>query len=109
MDHLPKEYYAVIFTSTQTGEDEEEYAKMATRMVELASQQEGYLGIESVHDTEGQGITVSYWKDEASIRQWRQNAEHLEAQGKGREKWYRNFSLRVAKVEREYHFSSEVE
>ena len=97
-------YFAVIFTSKHTGIDEEEYAIMADRMEKLASEQPGYLGIESARSDDGLGITVSYWKDEASIRNWKTNTEHLFAQQLGKEKWYEHFTLRVAQVHREYRF-----
>jgi len=51
-------------------------------MVELAAKQDGYLGIELAR--EGLGITVSYWKDLESIKKWKDNAEDLIAQGKGK-------------------------
>jgi hypothetical protein len=59
-------YYAVIFTSTRTSIDEG-YAGMADRMVELASQQPGFLGVESVRGADGLGITVSYWSSPEAI------------------------------------------
>ena len=94
-------YYAVIFSSKRTpGEDG--YGDMADRMVELASQQPGYLSVESTRDADGFGITVSYWQDEASIANWKKNAEHQLAQLYGHERWYEHFELRVAKVERAY-------
>ena len=94
-------YYAVIFSSKRTpGEDG--YGDMADRMVELASQQPGYLGVESTRDADGFGITVSYWQDEASIANWKKNAEHQLAQQYGHERWYEHYELRVAKVERAY-------
>lgn len=95
-------YYAVIFTSEQTA-DTAGYETMAARMVELAAAQPGFLGIESARS--GLGITVSYWRDLASIAQWRQHAEHLVAQQLGRERWYERFSLRIARVEREWSFA----
>ena len=73
---------------------------MADRMVELAAEQPGFLGVESVRD--GLGITVSYWKSLEAIKHWKQNAEHKEAQRLGHEKWYASFKLRIAKVERDY-------
>lgn len=94
-------YYAVIFTSRH-GEDTEGYGEMAERMVELAATMPGYLGIESVKNTEGHGITVSYWKDEESIRAWKANAEHRAAQETGQTRWYKEYALRVARVERAY-------
>jgi heme-degrading monooxygenase HmoA len=94
-------YYAVIFTSKRTAGDLG-YGAIASLMVDLAATMPGYLGAESVRDANGMGITVSYWKDEASIRHWKQNGEHLQAQAKGRKGWYETFSVRVAKVERAY-------
>lgn len=92
-------YYAVIFTSLRTDGDDG-YGEMAERMVELAAQQPGFLGIESARD--GLGITVSYWDSLEAIKQWKANLEHKEAQKKGREQWYSSYRVRVAKVEREY-------
>jgi len=73
---------------------------MAERMVELASQQPGFLGIESVREI--LGITVSYWESLEAISNWKKNAEHQQAQQSGREQWYSKFKVRVAKVERDY-------
>jgi len=92
-------YYAVIFTSLRT-ELNEGYGQMADRMMELAAQQPGFLGVESVRDE--LGITVSYWTDLESIRRWKSNVEHLAAQKMGREKWYSSFKTRISKVERDY-------
>lgn len=97
----PPPYYAVIFSSTRTAENDG-YADTAARMVELAQQQPGFLGIESARQEIG--ITVSYWESEAAIRAWHANAEHQLAQRLGRDKWYSAFELRVAKVERAYSF-----
>ena len=69
-------------------------------MVELASKQPGFLGVESAR--EDVGITVSYWSDPESIRNWKANIEHLEAQKLGHEKWYASFKTRISKVERDY-------
>lgn len=97
-------YYAVIFTSVRT-EGDNGYAEMADRMVELASQQEGFLGVESARNEVG--ITVSYWRDLESIKKWKFNAEHSIACTKGRETWYESFTVRIARVEREYSFICE--
>lgn len=94
-------YYAVIFTSLRT-EGDNGYDQMAQRMVELAMQQPGYLGLETAR--EGLGITVSYWDSLEAITAWKAVAAHLVAQRLGREKWYASFQLRVCKVERDYGF-----
>ncbi len=94
-------YYAVIFSSQRTKGDGG-YGKMAARMVELAAQQPGFLGVESVRGTDGFGITVSYWSSAEAISAWKANLEHLIPQEMGKRAWYEHYELRVAKVERAY-------
>ena len=98
-------YYAVIFSSRMADDDAEGYGAMAARMVDLAKEQDGFLGVESASRTsEGFGITVSYWRDLESIKSWKAVSEHAAAQKMGREAWYQNYRLRIARVEREYGF-----
>ncbi len=97
-------YYAVIFTSLRREVDVDGYGAMADRMVELAAQQSGFLGVESARDESRLGITVSYWQSLEAIAAWKHNAEHLVAQRLGREQWYERFALRVCRVERESIF-----
>ncbi|MDH5356879.1 MAG: antibiotic biosynthesis monooxygenase [Gammaproteobacteria bacterium] len=92
-------YYAVIFTSIRT-ETDDGYGEMADKMIELASRQPGFLGVESAR--EEVGITVSYWSSLESIKKWKENIEHREAQETGRERWYSSFKVRISKVERDY-------
>jgi heme-degrading monooxygenase HmoA len=99
-------YYSVIFTSVRTPADPEGYAAMADRMVELGSGQPGFLGVESVRDAHGLGITVSYWASLAAIRNWREHAEHQVAQSQGRSTWYHEYRLRICRVERDVHFTN---
>jgi heme-degrading monooxygenase HmoA len=97
----PALYFAVIFTSIRT-EFDHGYKDVAQLMLDLASKQPGYLGIESARNEVG--ITVSYWADLASIRHWKLQADHQIAQKKGKNQWYKNYQVRIAKVERDYGF-----
>lgn len=99
-------YYAVIFTSHRADDGDNGYGEMAQRMVDLAAEQPGFLGIESAR--EETGITVSYWSDLESIRNWKANMEHLEAQKLGREKWYSAYRVRISRVERDYGVSASI-
>lgn len=96
-------YYAVIFTTIRTAIDED-YEETADKMEELAKLQPGYLGIESAR--EQLGITVSYWKDLASIKLWKDQIDHAQVRDKGRELWYAQYQLRICKVERDYGFNN---
>ncbi|XCF07560.1 antibiotic biosynthesis monooxygenase [Tamlana crocina] len=94
-------YYAVIFTSVKNEEDKG-YSIMADLMVELASQQDGFLGIETARND--LGVTVSYWRDADAIKKWKAHADHQIAQKKGKTHWYKQYKVRIAKVERDYDF-----
>jgi heme-degrading monooxygenase HmoA len=97
-------YYAVIFSSLRT-EGDNGYGATSDRMEELASQQPGFLGIESARS--GLGITVGYFSSLEDIAAWKKNVDHAEAQRRGRTDWYSAYRVRIAKVEREYGFARE--
>lgn len=97
-------YYIVTFSNQRTTEDDSGYGEMAELMVQMAAQQPGYLGVESVRDASGFGITNSYWADEASILAWKRVGDHMTAQKQGREHWYERYITRIARVERDYGF-----
>jgi heme-degrading monooxygenase HmoA len=93
-------YYAVIFTSVRSDVDNG-YQHTDEKMFELATLQDGFLGVETVA-----GIAVSYWKDLESIKKWKENTEHSEAQKRGKEEWYKTYKMRICKVERDYEFNA---
>lgn len=95
-------YYAVIFTSRRNSNDPDGYAAMAQTMMRTALAHAGCLGAESARTADGLGITVAYYRDEASIAAWKDDVRHLTAQRLGQERWYEHYELRVAKVERAY-------
>lgn len=94
-------YYAVIFTSHRR-EGDEGYGAMASAILDLALSQPGCLGAESARGAGGVGITVAYFRDEASIAAWKANTAHLHAQQLGKARWYDHYEVRVARVERAY-------
>lgn len=99
-------YYAVIFTSTQS-DYLEGYAEMSDRMLELASQQPGFLGVESFRSPDKKGVTISYWEDLSAVTAWKQNTEHQSAQQLGKQKWYQDYTIEIAKIESTYGSNSD--
>ncbi len=98
-------YWAVIFSSQRSNADDEGYARTARAMEELAHEQPGVLGLESVRAADGRGITVAYFATEEAIAAWKAHVDHRAAQRLGRERWYDAYEVRVARVERAYGFS----
>ncbi|MFK8046678.1 MAG: antibiotic biosynthesis monooxygenase [Crocinitomicaceae bacterium] len=92
-------YYAVIFASIRT-EGDNGYEERADKMMDLAKKQSGFLGVDFARSEIG--ITVSYWQNLESIDLWRRHSEHQLAKEKGKTDWYKNYTLRIAKVEQAY-------
>lgn len=95
-------YWAVLFSSQRTANDPEGYGRMAEALERIAPDQPGFLGLESTRDAGGFGITLAYWESEAAIAAWKRVAAHQQAQRLGHERWYEDFHLRIARVERAY-------
>lgn len=101
-NQYPLPYVAVIFSSQRTTQDEEGYQKMAEKMEKLASVQPGFLGIESVRNAEGCGITVSYWSTLEDVKQWKSHPAHQKAQDMGKAIWYSAYETKICSVKHQY-------
>lgn len=96
---------AVIFVAQRSLDDDAGYNAAAEEMDALAAAQPGYIGIDSVRGSDGLGITVSYWADEAAAGNWRDHPRHTEIRDQGRGIWYTRYDLHVAKVTRSYDWT----
>ena len=96
--------YAVIFSS-KLKMSIEGYQSMAQKIESLAKKQPGFLGMESVREGE-RGITISYWDDLQSIKDWKHNPTHLEAQKQGKQRWYQSYQVRICHIEKSYSFEA---
>ena len=94
--------YVVIFSSSRSNQDQEGYAAMANHMERLARAQPGFIEMQSVRDPGGTGITVCYWESEVAIAGWKHDVDHTAAQQYGKERWYTDYRVTIARVERSY-------
>lgn len=107
-DQRSPPYYAVIFSSqrkTGTGlssDGDDGYDAAAARMAELSRQTPGFLGMEHARSEDGFAITVCYWDSPSAIAEWKANAEHQDAQARGKTNWYEYYNVRIATVTRAY-------
>lgn len=104
MPAQPANSIAVIFVSQRTDEDEAGYHAAGQRMIELAREQPGYLGMDSARGLDGVGITISYWTDACSAKAWRDHPEHRDIRKAGRDRWYSQYDINIACVERSYEW-----
>jgi heme-degrading monooxygenase HmoA len=94
-------YYTVIFTSVRT-EVDEGYSEMNEALWLDAQKLPGFIGAEAFRDEDRFGVTVLYFKDLETIHEWSKYQKHLRAKEMGKQKWYSDYRVRIAKVEREY-------
>ena len=106
MTSHPAGTIAVIFVAQRSGDDEAGYAEAAVKMERLARQQTGFIEMDSTRSDSGLGITISYWRDEASAKAWRDNSEHSAIREQGRNVWYSQYDLHVAQITRSYDWAS---
>ena len=92
--------FVVIFRARIT-ELDDDYYQVAEKMRKLAMEKYGCGGFASVREGDEE-IAISYWENEKQIQAWKADPEHVQAQKKGRSKWYRSCHVQVAKVVREY-------
>ena len=92
--------YVVIFRARIRALDDE-YARVAARMRELALGEFGCMAFHAVTDGRDE-VALSWWPSEESIRAWKDHPEHLLAQAAGKERWYETYSVQVATIERQY-------
>ena len=72
-------------------------------MSEMVREIPGFLDSDSLRDPETrEGVTIAYFENEEAVKTWREVSEHQEAQQLGREKFYGEYRVRIARVEREY-------
>ncbi len=95
----------VLFRSRLTDEAGEEYAAMDQMLAEKARNAPGFVDVKSFTASDGERLTIVWWKDLETLRQWREDPAHRVAQEKGRRLWYRYYDMEVAEVVRESHFA----
>jgi len=82
----------------------EEYVALVDRMVEIAAAMPGYISHKGFFAEDGERVTIVEFESEEAQRAWRMHPEHRDAQHKGREVYYRHFSVQVCQVIRENRF-----
>ena len=95
---------AVIFEVIPTEEGKSEYLKIAAKLRSFLENRDGFISIERFQSLteEGKILSLSFWRDENSIAEWRNVLEHRNAQKKGKGFLFRSYRIRVAEVIRDY-------
>jgi heme-degrading monooxygenase HmoA len=95
---------AVIFEVEPSEAGRATYLEHAARLRELLEQMEGFISVERFQSltTPAKLLSLSFWRDEACVRAWREQLDHRAAQAEGRAGVFDHYRLRVASVLRDY-------
>jgi heme-degrading monooxygenase HmoA len=99
----------ILFRSKLTDHAGEDYQAMNAELESLVRQNPGFIDVKSYKSENGERLTVVWWRDEESLREWRELMRHREAQKIGRDKWYQYYKLEVASVVRSADFARTAE
>ena len=102
---------AVIFEVWPKPERRHEYLDIAAALRPDLEAIDGFISVERFESLSEPGklLSLSFWRDEAAVRAWRNLAAHRAAQGRGRAQIFANYRLRVAGVIRDYGMSERAE
>jgi heme-degrading monooxygenase HmoA len=102
---------AVIFEGIARNDRKEAYLDAAAKLRPLLAQIDGFLSIERFESltTPGKILSLSFWRDEAAVRQWRNLPQHREVQRVARQSIFQDYRIRVAHVLRDYGMAERAE
>jgi heme-degrading monooxygenase HmoA len=95
---------AVIFEVEPAADGFDAYLAHAARLRPLLEQMDGFISVERFQSITNPGklVSLSFWRDEAAVRAWREHPEHRTTQAAGRAGIFDDYRLRVAEVTRDY-------
>lgn len=103
-EEMERRMIAVIFEVWPEEGQTDQYLAMAADMRSLVERIDGFISVERFESltTPGKLLSISFFRDEAALDEWRRLAEHRRAQDAGRKSLFRNYRLKVARVLRDY-------
>lgn len=95
---------AVIFEGIAPDAQKDAYLDAAARLRPLLANIDGFLSIERFQSltTPAKILSLSFWRDEEAVRQWRNLEQHRQVQAQGRRSIFEEYRIRVAQVVRDY-------
>ena len=94
----------ILFRSRLTADAGQDYQEMDAELERLVHDQPGYVSHKSYRSEDGERLTLVWFKDQETLRSWKTLPRHLEAQRRGRERWYQFYEMEVAEVVRTSSF-----
>ena len=94
----------ILFRSRLTPEAGQDYQELDAELERLVRDQPGYVTHKGYGAADGERLTLVWFRDQESLRAWKMLPRHLEAQRRGRERWYQSYEMEVAEIVRTSSF-----
>ena len=103
--------HAVIFEVWPKEEGRQEYLDIAAALRPRLEAIDGFVSVERFESLSEKSkiLSLSFWRDDAAIAEWRRIEAHRIAQAKGRGELFRDYRLRIAGVIRDYGMNDRAE
>src|SRR5204863_4273677 len=102
---------AVIFEVWPASGRKEDYLDIAATLKPDLEKIDGFISVERFQSLTDPGklLSLSFWRDEAAVRNWRNHGEHRASQAAGRGGVFADYQLRIAAVSRDYGMNERAE
>jgi len=94
----------IAFRSKLTPQAGDDYVQMDAALEKRVKDNPGFIAVKSYVAQDGERLTLVWWRDEESLKAWRELPAHRAAQQTGRDKWYEFYKIDVANVIRSSGF-----
>lgn len=101
---------AVIFQVEAKEGRAQDYFELAAALKSEVEKIDGFISVERFEslNNPGEYLSLSFWRDEAAVTAWREQARHRAAQDTGKSEIFRDFRITVADVKRDYVMADRV-
>ena len=94
----------ILFRSRLTAQAGQDYQELDAELERMVRDQPGYVTHKAYGAADGERLTLVWFQDQEALRAWKMQPRHLEAQRKGRERWYEFYEMEVAEIVRTSKF-----
>ena len=102
--------HVVVFEVSMKQGMQDQYFDTAASLRPELEKIDGFISVERFESvaTPGKFVSISFWRDAAAVRRWREHADHAVAQEKGKSEVFADFRISVAAIERQYTMADRV-
>lgn len=92
---------------TRADIDADKYQQTFEQLLGIVSAMPGFRGIEGFSGEDGSELAVAWFDSAESVKEWKEQSDHLAAQKLGRSEFFASYDITIADVDRRYAWPAE--